>query len=206
MDTQAYDFVAKPASPGAPIVFALHGTGGEEQQFLDIAQSVAPHAGVVAPRGPVSEMGAARFFRRKAEGVYDMDDLRLQTNRMAGFVEGIAAQNPGSPLYGFGYSNGANILTSVVLTHPHLFERIGLLHPLIPWNPSAVPALANRQVLITAGRRDPICPWPTTQRLIRWFADQGAKVTEAIHEGGHEVRPIEFSALSRLFSPSLAPD
>lgn len=204
MNTQAYSAARRPPLPGAPIIFALHGTGGDEHQFLELAQSAAPHAGVVAPRGPVSEMGAARFFRRTAEGIYDMDDLRIQTSRMAGFVEGIAAENPGSPLYGFGYSNGANILASVVMSHPHLFERVGLLHPLVPWHTDAVPALAHKEVLVTAGRNDPICPWPMTQRLIRWFADQGAKVSEVVHEGAHEVRPVEFSALSRLFSPSRA--
>lgn len=205
MESQGYHSRRKAASPGAPIIFALHGTGGDEHQFFELTQSIAPHAGVVAPRGPVSERGASRFFRRTAEGVYDMDDLRAQTGRMAEFVEGVAGQSPGSPLYAFGYSNGANILASVVMTHPHLFERIGLLHPLIPWSPDSVPALANRQVLITAGRRDPICPWPMTQRLSRWFADQGAKVSEAFHDGGHELRPMEFAALSHLFAPSPAP-
>ncbi len=33
------------------------------------------------PRGDVSEFGANRFFRRTGEGVYDMDDLHLRTEK-----------------------------------------------------------------------------------------------------------------------------
>ena len=66
-----------------------------------------PDAGVVSPRGDVSEMGAARFFRRTGEGVYDMADLARATAKMASFVDGIKAQHPGRPVYGlFGHSVG----------------------------------------------------------------------------------------------------
>ncbi len=88
-----------------------------------------------------------------------MPDLAKRTESMAAVLSAHRAQLPGSPVYGFGYANGANILASVVLQHPDLFDRIGLLHPLIPWAPAAVPALAGKRVLITAGKRDPICPF-----------------------------------------------
>ena len=41
-----------------------------------------------ALKGPAqhSYHGAARFFRRKAEGVYDMDDLRQRTAKMTAFI------------------------------------------------------------------------------------------------------------------------
>ena len=35
----------------------------------------------------------------------------------------------------------------------------------------------GRRVLITAGRRDPICPAPNTEQLARYLRDQGAEVT-----------------------------
>ena len=145
-------------------------------------------------------MGAARFFRRRGEGVYDMEDLAARTEKMAGFVEAHRQANPGAPVYGFGYSNGANILAAVTLRHPELFDRIGLLHPLIPWKPEPVPAVSGRKVLITAGRRDPICPWPLSEALIDWFAAQGAAVETHIHEGGHELRPAEIDAVARLLT------
>lgn len=200
MSTKTYHALTKAPQVGAPLIFAFHGTGGDEHQFFDLARQLSPSAGVVSPRGDVSEMGAARFFRRTAEGVYDMDDLARRTETMAAFVASHKAQNPDAPVYGFGYSNGANILASVAMAHPDLFERIGLLHPLIPWQPAAQPALAGSQVLITAGKRDPICPWPLSQRLIDWFAAQGAEVSTHIHDGGHELRQPELAALQSLLT------
>jgi phospholipase/carboxylesterase len=200
MLTKTYHALTKAPQDGAPLIFAFHGTGGDEHQFFDLAQQLLPSAGVVSPRGDVSEMGAARFFRRTAEGVYDMDDLAHQTEAMAAFVASHKAQNPDAPVYGFGYSNGANILASVAMTHPDLFARLGLLHPLIPWDPQANPALAGKRVLITAGKRDSICPWPLSQKLIDWFSAQGAEVSTHIHDGGHELRQPEVSALQTLLT------
>lgn len=198
MLVETYRALSKAAEVGAPLIFAFHGTGGDERQFFDLAQQILPRAGVVSPRGDVSEMGAARFFRRTGEGVYDMDDLAQRTDALAAFVADHKARHPETSVYGFGYSNGANILASVAMAYPELFDRIGLLHPLIPWEPEAAPALVGKRVLITAGQRDPICPWPISQRLIDWFTAQGAEVTTHIHDGGHQLRQEEILALSNL--------
>ena len=188
--------------PDAPLVFAFHGTGGDEHQLAGLARQILPEASLVSPRGPVSEQGANRFFRRTGEGVYDMADLAMRTEAMAGFIAAHKNRHPGAPLYGFGYSNGANILASVVLQHPGLFDRVALLHPLIPWTPGPVSGLDHTRVLISAGQQDPICPWPLTDRLIAWFADQGAAVETEIHSGGHELRDGEVQSLGRFLRAS----
>jgi phospholipase/carboxylesterase len=200
MSDRNYNGAVHDGQHDAPVIFAFHGTGGNEYQFFDLARQLVPGASVIAPRGDVSEGGAARYFRRTGEGVYDMDDLARQTQRMADFIAAHRDLRPGRPVYGFGYSNGANILASVMMARPDLFDRAGLLHPLIPWQPAPVPGLSGVAVLITAGQRDPICPWPVTQRLIDWLDGQGARLQTSIHAGGHELRPQEITALAALFT------
>ncbi|QEW21744.1 Putative hydrolase MhqD [Marinibacterium anthonyi] len=199
MLTSTYHALTRAPRKGAPLIFAFHGTGGDEHQFFDVTHQIAPDAGVITPRGDVSEMGMARYFRRTGEGVYDMEDLAQRTARMVAFVQDHKAAHPYSALYGYGYSNGANILASVMMARPDLFDRVGLLHPLIPWSPDPVD-LSDRRLLITAGRRDPICPWPLSQRLIDWAQAQGAQVTTAIHDGGHDLRQPELVALKDLLT------
>ncbi len=196
MSLASYHHRAHPGAPGAPLVFAFHGTGGDENQFFDLIGQILPDAAIVAPRGDVLEQGAARFFRRTGEGVYDMPDLARRTTRMEGFVRAHKAAHPGVPVYGLGYSNGANILASVLFQAPDLFDRAVLMHPLIPWQPDPVPALAALSVLITAGRRDPICPLLLTQGLDRYFRAQGTTVELSLHDGGHEVPPAEIRAIA----------
>jgi phospholipase/carboxylesterase len=50
------------------------------------------------------------------------------------------------------------------------------------------------RVLITAGRRDPICPPALTQGLADWFAAQGGAVSTHWHPGGHGVESSEIVA------------
>lgn len=184
--------------PGAPILFAFHGTGGDENQFFDFAGRLMPQATIVSPRGDISEGGAARFFRRKGEGVYDMQDLSLRTAAMAAFVAAHVAEAQAGAVIGFGYSNGANILASTMFRDGTLFDAAALMHPLIPWTPEPNAALAGREVLLTAGRNDPICPPAQTERLISYLADQGVALETVWHPGGHEIREVEIAALQRF--------
>jgi phospholipase/carboxylesterase len=184
------------ASQGAPALFLFHGTGGDEHQFTELAAELLPEARRIGVRGDVSEGGALRYFRRLAEGRYDMADLARATSKMSGFVAGLTATDPApSEVIGLGYSNGANILASVLFDSPQHFDRAVLMHPLIPFTPALQPGLKGKRVLITAGRHDPIAPAAATEALAQWLKGQGTDVTLAWHEGGHELRREELLAI-----------
>jgi phospholipase/carboxylesterase len=184
----------KAGEPGSPLLVVLHGTGGDENQFFRLGAELMPHATILSPRGDVSEHGAARFFRRTGEGVYDMVDLARATAKLAALVRSVASDHAASEVIGLGYSNGANILANVMFEEGDLFDRAVLMHPLIPFAPKDNPALAGRRVLITAGEHDPICPAPLTRGLANYFTRQGASVTLEWHPGGHELRQNEVAA------------
>ncbi len=197
-------YVAKRTEGGPLLAFTFHGTGGTETQFHGFAEDLLPGASVVSPRGDVSEMGAARYFRRTGEGVYDMADLDRRTEGMAAFIGAERVRVGATRTLGLGYSNGANILAAVAFRYPDLVDDLVLLHPLIPWDPAPQPGLAGRRALITAGQRDPICPAPLTERLAKWFEAQGAEVTLAWHPGGHEIAEAEVAAIRRFLAPVAA--
>jgi phospholipase/carboxylesterase len=190
-----YRFRADPVTDAAaPVIFLFHGTGGDENQFFELAGHVLPGARRVAPRGDVSEHGALRYFRRTGEGVYDMADLAQRTAAMTEFVRDQIGTDRPSRVLGLGYSNGANILASVQFAAPDLFDTTILMHPLIPFAPAPAD-FSGRKVLITAGRRDPIAPAGATQALADYFIANGAQTQLAWHEGGHEVRNEEVAAI-----------
>ena len=199
-----YQFrAADGASAESPAIFLFHGTGGDENQFFDLAGQLLPGARRVAPRGDVSEHGALRYFRRTGEGVYDMEDLARATGKMAGFVRAWKEETQPSSVIGLGYSNGANILASVLFAEPGLFDGAVLMHPLIPFEPQVDGSLDGTKVLMTAGRRDPICPPALTERLEADLRNLGAAVELLWHDGGHEVRPAEIYG-AQAFLASIA--
>jgi phospholipase/carboxylesterase len=201
MSKDAYTYTALPGAPGGSLIFLFHGTGGNENQLLGLALDLLPGTAAISPRGDVSEQGAARFFRRTGEGVYDMADLATRTTKMASFVRAhIDAAKPSSVI-GLGYSNGANILASVVFAEPALFDAAALMHPLIPFRPDVKGSLAGKRVLITAGRRDPICPPELTSRLDSYLRNAGADATLEWHDGGHDMRQSEIDAARQFLAP-----
>jgi phospholipase/carboxylesterase len=195
-----YHFAEVAAAPGAPLLLLFHGTGGDENDLIDLGRELMPEAHLIAPRGDVSEGGALRFFKRTGEGVYDMADFDRATRKMADFVTEQVERLGPSSVAALGYSNGANILAAVLFNGPSRIDRAVLMHPLIPFEPTAQPALAGKQVLITAGRRDPIAPAALTERLAAYFVAQGARAPVEWHDGGHAVGPNELAAAQRFLS------
>ena len=198
--SESYSFAEVAATPGSSLLFLFHGTGGSETDLIGLGQQLMPHAHLIAPRGDVSENGALRFFRRAGEGVYDMADLARATAKMSAFLAGHVDRVAPSSVAALGYSNGANILASVLFNDPGRIDRAVLMHPLIPFEPAPQPALAGRRVLITAGRRDPISPAALTEKLEAYFSAQGASTATSWHEGGHEIRREELLAAQRFLA------
>jgi predicted esterase len=102
----------------------LHGTGGDERDLLHLGRELSPQAALLSPRGRVLENGMPRFFRRFAEGVFDINDLTDQTHALARFVEDASKAYGLSPerVVAVGYSNGANIAGSTLILHPETLE------------------------------------------------------------------------------------
>jgi predicted esterase len=89
-----------------------------------------------------------RFFRRLAEGVFNIEDLKLRTNELADFVEKASAA------YGFdarnvmavGYSNGANIAASILLLRAKTLSGVILsFRAMVPLVPDRLPNLFGKR-------------------------------------------------------------
>jgi predicted esterase len=186
---------ASPSNPGLTLLL-LHGTGGNEQDLLTLGQELLPGAALLSPRGRILENGMPRFFRRRAEGVFDLEDLKLQTDELARFV-GAAASKYGfdaAKIVAVGYSNGANIAASVMLSHPDVLAGAILFRPMVPFTPAVSPDLRNVPVLLAAGRRDPIVVPEQTLALGEILKTAGGRVSLHWHEGGHELGRDDIAA------------
>jgi predicted esterase len=189
------------ASLTAPTILALHGTGGDENDLIPLARMLSADSAILSPRGRVLENGMPRFFRRLAEGVFDQEDLRARTEELAAFVADAAAHYHFDParVVALGYSNGANVAASLLLSRPHVLAGAVLLRPMVPFEPERPPALQGRRILLSAGRLDPIVPQASTNRLAELLKAGGADVTLTWHETGHALLPREMEQAARWF-------
>jgi phospholipase/carboxylesterase len=168
-------------------ILALHGTGGDEDDLVPLARTLAPGANILSPRGRVRENGMPRFFRRLAEGVFDEEDLRIQTHALADFVEEARRR------YGFdatrvvalGFSNGANIAGALLFLRPEVLAHAALLRPMTPLVPESSPDLSGRRIFLASGRLDPLIPMENPERLARMFLESGADVTHEWVSASH---------------------
>ena len=181
---------------GLPTLLLLHGTGGNEQDLLELGEYLAPGAARLSPRGQVLERGMPRFFRRLAEGVFDLEDLRQRTAELADFVSAAAREYRFDParVVAVGYSNGANIAAALLLLRPGVLSAAILFHAMVPLEPDPLPALGATPVFLTAGRFDTMIPPAQSERLARLLESAGAKVTLAWQPGGHSLGPAETEA------------
>jgi predicted esterase len=185
--------------PEAPTLLLLHGTGGNEDDLLPLGRLLWPGASLLSPRGPVLEGGMPRFFRRIAQGVFDLPDLRQRTQDLAEFVVEASARYDFAleRLCAIGYSNGANIAASVLLLQPGTFRRAVLWHAQVPLEPEPRPDLTGHDVLLTAGRRDPIVPPTGTEELRVLLSECGAAVQLAWFDAGHALSQDDVDAARR---------
>jgi phospholipase/carboxylesterase len=183
---------------GASTLLLLHGTGGSEHDLLELGRMLAPSAALLSPRGKVLENGMPRFFRRLAEGVFDIEDLKLRTHELADFVEAAceAYEIDQSRIIAVGFSNGANIAASMLLLRPGVIRSAVLLRAMVPLEPESPVDLQGSRILISSGRHDPIVPADNAERLAELLREAGADVTHHWEEASHGLTRGDIEAAS----------
>lgn len=202
-DELAYRFV--PGADTGPVLVVLHGTGGTPEDMVPVARELCAEAPVLAPVGAVSEHGMRRWFRRLAEGVFDTDDVVARAEQLAHFLDTARARHglADRPLVAVGFSNGANIAAAVALLHPDVLDRAVLFNAMLPLPDPPRLDLGGTHVLLVNGRRDPMAPVDSAERLVALLRERSADVREHWHPGGHQVTLDGVTAARRWLSDEL---
>jgi predicted esterase len=195
-------FVPAEGSASGDSLVVLHGTGGDENDLIGIGQAIAPGAAIVSPRGNVLENGAPRFFKRLAEGVFDPKEVRSRAEELARFIRAAVVTYRLDPtrVFALGYSNGANIASTVMLVEPGVLQGAVLFRPMLVYEPSERNDLAGSAVFISAGRMDPSVPVPSVERLVELFESAHAEVALKWQLAAHSLVPSEVREAAEWFA------
>lgn len=193
-------YVAIEGNPDRPTLLLLHGTGGTENDLVPIGQQIAPDWPILSPLGNHREGQAARFFRRFAEGLFDLEDLKKRAQEMDAFLYEAAAEHGWTPgrFVALGYSNGANMAAAMALLHPGSVLGAVCLRPMVPIIPDHAPDLKGKSFLLRAGQHDGIVPPAGARELQKLLESSGAQVTTELFDGGHELSRADFESAQRF--------
>ncbi|RFU67459.1 alpha/beta hydrolase [Peribacillus saganii] len=192
----------KGAEGASNTLLLLHGTGGTENDLLPLADMIDKDANVLSVRGNVSENGMPRFFKRLAEGVFDIEDLIFRTKELNEFLDEAAEQYnfDRRNIIAVGYSNGANIAASLLFHYRDPLKGAILHHPMVPRRGIELPGLSGINVFMAAGKNDPICPAQETIDLQQLLEDAGASVSVHWENFGHQLTRSEVEAAASWYS------
>ncbi|MDX8360733.1 MULTISPECIES: alpha/beta hydrolase [Bacillaceae] len=187
--------------PDLPTLLLLHGTGGDENDLLPLAEIIEPRASILSVRGNVDENGMARFFARLREGVFDEKDLVFRTSELNKFIDDSANEYDfkRNNVIAVGYSNGANIAASLMYHHKNALRGGILFHAMVPRRGITLPHLNNLPVFISGGKHDQLISTKETKELVRNLEESHGQVTAYWTEGGHELRTEELNAAKIWF-------
>ena len=173
--------------PGKPPLLLLHGTGGDENDLVPLAAQLSPGSALLSPRGKVTENGMPRFFRRLAEGVFDLADLKVRTAELADFIAAARKIYDIDAPVAVGFSNGANIAAALLLTRPQVLHGAVLLRAMLPFEPEPRPDLAGKPVLLLSGSNDTMISAAGRERLAAVLQAAGADLVYKVLPTGHNL-------------------
>ena len=170
---------------GLPPLLLLHGTGGDENDLVPLGEQLLPGAALLSPRGKVLENGMPRFFRRLAEGVFDLEDLKARTAELASFIAAARKTYGLAAPVAVGFSNGANIAASLLLSDPKSLAGAVLFRAMLPFEPQPQPDLNGKPVLLLSGSSDQMISAASSKRLVEVLQAAGAELVYKSLPTGH---------------------
>ncbi|WP_234997372.1 alpha/beta hydrolase [Hymenobacter roseosalivarius] len=134
--------------------------------------------------------------------MFDEDDVRFRTHELVHFLREIAPQKRFDlqSLVALGYSNGANLIGSMLLLCPELLAGAALLRPMQPLSEVPAAPMMNTEdqntpqnpvpVFFAPGQRDPTVD-AATDRYASLLTSRGFKLTRYDAPASHTLTPLD---------------
>ncbi|MHC1548263.1 alpha/beta hydrolase [Phyllobacterium sp. K27] len=197
--------IYRPEIPSGDTVVLLHGSGQDETSLVSFASKIAPDALLLAVRGRVVQDGSNRWYRRLTPVSFDQKDIRSEAQAFAGFFKQVASKykidlNRTTFL---GYSNGANLVNSVMMLYPDLVKQAVLLRSMPVLTDSVDANLGNARVLTVSGASDQLyAPYaPALEDLLR---SHGARVEARSIKSDHGLGKDDVKVVGEWLSGATA--
>ncbi|MET2827322.1 alpha/beta hydrolase [Mesorhizobium shangrilense] len=192
-----------PDDASGETLFLLHGSGVDETTLVPLGRQIAPRAVLVAVRGRIPQEDGFRWFTRITPTSFKQESIRSETHAFADFATEIAARHTLdlSRATFLGYSNGANLVCSLMLLHPGLVIQAVLLRAMPVLDEVPPTDLSMVRVLIIAGETD-LTYAPFAPALAALLDLHGAEVEARTVSSGHEFGTLDAAIVRQWLAGS----
>ena len=177
----------RPREASGTVLVLLHGSGVDETTMAPLAEQIAPRSLRISVRGRVPQEDGWRWFERITPIRFEQQSIRTEVDAFADFAVRLATGQD-FDLKGavfLGYSNGANVISSLMHTHPGLIRRAALLRAMPVLDEVPPTDLSGADVLVIGGERDETYG-PFAPALVELLRGHGAHVVPTTVSAGHE--------------------
>jgi phospholipase/carboxylesterase len=185
-----------PGKKEAPVIVLLHGTGGDETDLIDIGRFFGPDNPILSIRGRISENGMNRFFKRHAEGVFDLQSLHEEEDWLLQTTQDLLDKYDlnKQKVIAVGHSNGANVAVHAILDNEQTpWQSVVALHAM-QLEEIDLASGRGKDIFITHGKFDPIVPQRNFNALVKNLTEAGVMVSTFQQAGSHGVSNEELNA------------
>lgn len=177
----------RPANASGECLLVLHGSAVDETTMLPLARQIAPRAAIVAARGRIAQDGGFRWFERITPTSFEQTSIRTETAAYVQFAREASDRHELDLRRAtfLGYSNGANLVSTLMLLHPGLVRKAALLRAMPVLDDPPMTDLGGTRVLIIAGAADQTYG-PFAPALVTLLSQRGAEIDARIVAFGHE--------------------
>ncbi len=196
--TMEYKYINKNSNQ---TIVLLHGTGGNELDLIFLGETIDPKANLLGLRGRINEHGMNRFFKRIRPGVLDIDSLVEETHYLHKFLQAFAKVNnlDTNQMVLLGFSNGANIIASLIYHFGKFYKAHILLHPMVPLRDFDLVNQDQNLVFISAGENDSMVPMDEAKELVNVLKEKQANVVFKIYPYGHNLSDKEIKDIIKYY-------
>lgn len=169
-------------------LFLLHGSGVDETTLVPLARGIAPGAVLIAARGRIPQEDGFRWFERVTPTRFEQKSILSETAAFAAFASEAAKRHGvdlGHATF-LGYSNGANLVSSLMLLHPGIVRGAALLRPMPVLDDVPATDLKGTRALIVAGAADETYG-PFAPALVTLLSQRGSAIDARIIPSGHDI-------------------
>jgi len=182
-------------------IILLHGTGGDETDLLLVGEFIDPAANLLGIKGNILENGIPRFFRRISMGVFDEESLIEETHNLKNFIDEAIEKYEinRDKMTILGYSNGANILASLLFFYPDFVKKAILLHAMVPIRHIEIKHHQETKIFLSSGKEDPLVLASEVLELKKMFEERNITCEHYESAFGHALTEIELRYAKRWY-------